>query len=33
MNANVGTIDRALRILVGAVLIVLAATGKVGVWG
>lgn len=33
MHANVGTIDRALRILVGVALIALAATGKIGVWG
>jgi hypothetical protein len=30
---NVGNIDRALRILVGLVLIGLAATGRIGVWG
>ena len=33
MKANVGTIDRALRIIAGLVLIGLAATGTVGVWG
>lgn len=33
MNVNVGTIDRILRILVGIVLIALAAKGVVGVWG
>ncbi len=33
MQANVGTIDRVLRIVVGLVLIGLAATGRVGVWG
>ncbi|MGN5478699.1 YgaP family membrane protein [Cupriavidus basilensis] len=33
MQANVGTIDRALRIVVGLVLISLAATGRVGAWG
>lgn len=33
MKANVGTIDRALRIAVGLLLIVLAVTGVVGVWG
>jgi hypothetical protein len=33
MNANVGTIDRMLRIVVGVALIVLAAKGAVGVWG
>jgi len=30
---NVGSIDRILRIAVGALLIVLAATGQIGVWG
>ncbi len=33
MNFNVGGIDRVLRILVGLVLLGLAATGTVGVWG
>ncbi len=33
MKANVGTIDRVLRILVGVALIALAATQKVGPWG
>ena len=33
MKANVGTIDRVLRIIVGLALIGLAATGTVGVWG
>ena len=33
MNANVGTIDRTLRILVGVVLVALAATSKIGAWG
>jgi hypothetical protein len=33
MNANVGTIDRMIRIVVGVALIVLAAKGAVGVWG
>lgn len=30
---NVGNIDRTLRILLGAVLIGLAARGTVGAWG
>lgn len=30
---NVGNVDRALRILVGLALIVLAATGTIGLWG
>jgi hypothetical protein len=33
MKANVGGIDRVLRIVVGLVLVVLAATGNVGWWG
>lgn len=33
MQMNVGGIDRALRILVGLLLIVLAATNTVGWWG
>ena len=33
MTKNVGGIDRILRIVVGLVLIALAVTGTVGVWG
>lgn len=33
MKANVGGIDRVLRIVVGAVLVALAVTGTVGAWG
>ena len=33
MKFNVGSTDRALRIIVGLVLIGLAATGTVGIWG
>ncbi|TDP61633.1 YgaP family membrane protein [Roseateles toxinivorans] len=33
MKPNVGTIDRVLRIVGGLVLIGLAASGTVGVWG
>ena len=33
MTQNVGGIDRILRIVVGLALIVLAATGTIGVWG
>ncbi len=33
MKPNEGTIDRALRVIAGLVLIGLAATGTVGVWG
>ncbi len=33
MKCNVGTIDRTLRIVAGLILIGLAATGTVGVWG
>lgn len=33
MKSNVGGIDRVLRIVAGLVLIALAATGTIGVWG
>ena len=33
MKANVGSVDRALRIIAGVVLVVLAATGAIGLWG
>ena len=33
MNKNVGGIDRILRIIAGIVLIALAVTNVVGVWG
>ena len=33
MKANVGGIDRIARIVIGLVLIGLAATGTVGAWG
>ncbi|OWL84095.1 YgaP family membrane protein [Halopseudomonas aestusnigri] len=33
MKANVGTIDRVLRILAGVVLIALTLTGTIGLWG
>jgi len=33
MKSNVGGIDRTVRIVVGLVLIALAVTGTVGVWG
>ena len=33
MKANVGTIDRALRIIGGLILITLAATGMFAPWG
>lgn len=33
MHANIGTIDRAVRIIAGLLLIGLAATGKIGLWG
>lgn len=33
MKANVGGIDRILRLVVGIALIVLAAMGTIGVWG
>jgi hypothetical protein len=33
MKANVGGIDRTLRIIVGLVLIALTLSGMIGVWG
>ncbi len=33
MKTNEGTVDRALRVVAGLVLIGLAATGTVGIWG
>ncbi|MCU4121554.1 DUF2892 domain-containing protein [Variovorax sp. N23] len=33
MTRNTGTVDRALRIVVGLALIALAVTGTVGYWG
>ena len=33
MKANVGGWDRGLRVVIGLVLLVLAATGVVGWWG
>jgi len=33
MNPNVGSIDRLLRITIGATLIGLAVAGKIGWWG
>ena len=33
MKVNEGTIDRVLRVIAGLVLIGLAASGTVGVWG
>jgi hypothetical protein len=33
MKVNEGTIDRAVRVAAGVVLIGLAATGTVGMWG
>ncbi len=33
MTVNEGVLDRALRIIVGMVLIGLVYTGKIGVWG
>ena len=33
MKANVGGIDKILRIVVGLVLITLAAIGTIGIWG
>lgn len=33
MKCNVGKVDRAIRIIAGLVLIGLAATGTIGMWG
>lgn len=33
MKANVGTVDRVIRIIAGVVLIALALTGKFSPWG
>lgn len=33
MTKNVGGMDRGLRIVAGLILLALAATGKVGMWG
>nr|WP_306113845.1 MULTISPECIES: DUF2892 domain-containing protein [unclassified Roseovarius] len=33
MSKNMGLLDRAVRFLVGALLIALAATGTIGLWG
>ncbi|MGB7989494.1 MAG: DUF2892 domain-containing protein [Candidatus Methylophosphatis roskildensis] len=33
MKSNVGGIDKTLRIVAGLILIALAATGTVGMWG
>lgn len=33
MKKNIGGIDKILRIVVGALLIVLTVTGTIGVWG
>ena len=33
MKTNVGGIDKIARIVIGALLIILALTGMIGVWG
>jgi hypothetical protein len=33
MKCNVGNMDRAIRIIAGLVLIALAATSTIGIWG
>lgn len=33
MKRNLGSIDKAIRIIGGAVLMILAATGNIGWWG
>ena len=33
MKTNIGTIDRDVRVIIGTVLITLAAAGIIGMWG
>lgn len=33
MTRNIGTVDRIARLVLGALLVVLALTGSIGVWG
>lgn len=33
MKANIGNLDRTLRVVLGVALIVLAITGTIGAWG
>ena len=33
MTKNMGMLDRGLRVAVGGLLVALAATGTIGVWG
>jgi hypothetical protein len=33
LSLNVGNIDRAIRLLVGAALVLLAISGTIGAWG
>jgi hypothetical protein len=33
LTTNIGSTDRALRVIIGIVLIALAATGNIGLWG
>lgn len=33
MGVNAGSLDRVVRVVVGLVLMAMAATGKVGAWG
>lgn len=33
MNINVGTADRAVRIIVGVLLVALTLSGQIGPWG
>jgi hypothetical protein len=33
MNCNSGKLDRAARVITGLILIALAATGTIGMWG
>ena len=33
MKANMGSVDRSVRIIAGVTLVALAATGTIGLWG
>ena len=33
MKPNVGTIDQAVRVAIGLLLVILAASGVIGLWG
>lgn len=33
MRANIGSLDKTIRMIAGVLLIILAATGVIGAWG